>query len=95
MSVTRRHVSRYALTKLGGAAVTSSCYRLKVGIRLAVRCRRNIQLPSAVFRRVESLSYVPPQLQLIVVDGLQYAALAKLVNGENASICEVLRVVIA
>lgn len=48
-----------------------------------------------MFRRVESLSYVPPQLQLIVVDGLQYAALAKLVNGENASICEVLRVVIA
>lgn len=95
MSVTRRHASRYSLTKLGDAAITSSCYRLKIRVRLAVRCERDIQLPSTVFRRVEFASNVPPQLQLIVVDGSQYAALAKLVNGENTSIWEVLRVVIA
>jgi hypothetical protein len=37
----------------------------------------------------------PPQLQFPVVEGLQYAALAKFVNGANASICVELSVVIA
>ena len=37
----------------------------------------------------------PPQLHVLVVDGLQYAALAKCVNGANESICEELSVVMA
>jgi hypothetical protein len=37
----------------------------------------------------------PPQVQFPVVEGLQYAALAKFVNGANASICVELSVVIA
>jgi hypothetical protein len=37
----------------------------------------------------------PPQVQFPVVEGLQYTALAKFVNGTNASICIELSVVIA
>ena len=38
---------------------------------------------------------VPPQVQLLVNDGLQYAALAKCVNGANPAICVELSVVIS
>jgi hypothetical protein len=40
-------------------------------------------------------SDTPPHVQFIVVEGLQYAVLAKCVNGANASICVELREVIA
>jgi hypothetical protein len=45
--------------------------------------------------RAEQWANAPPQLQFIVVDGLQYAALAKYVNGANSLICVGLRAVIA
>ena len=41
----------------------------------------------------ESIEDVPPQLKLIVVLGLQYAALAKNEKGVNDEICSALRVV--
>jgi hypothetical protein len=37
----------------------------------------------------------PPQFHVLVVDGLQYAALAKCVKGANALICAGLSVVMA
>jgi hypothetical protein len=42
----------------------------------------------------EFKSNAPPQLQSIVVDGLQYAVLAKCVYGAKMPICSVLSVVI-
>ena len=44
--------------------------------------------------RVETASDVLPQVQLIVIDGLQYAVLAKCVNGANVLTIAELSVVI-
>jgi hypothetical protein len=43
--------------------------------------------------RVEQWANAPPQVQFMVVDGWQYAVLAKCVNGANSSIWVGLRVV--
>ena len=45
--------------------------------------------------RVETASDVLPQVQLIVIDGLQYAVLAKCVNGANVLTIAELSVVIS
>lgn len=84
------------LTKLGGGPVTPSRHRFKVGVRFAVGCRGVVQLPVPLTAaKAGFASDSPPQVQLIVVDGLQYAALAKWVNGVNPLIVAVLSAVIA
>jgi hypothetical protein len=97
MSVVHSHVSHYSPTKLGIGAVTTSYYRLKVRVGVTVGCKTSpsVSHPRLGSERVKEFkSNAPPQLQLIVVDGLQYAVLAKCVNGARASICAVLSVVI-
>jgi hypothetical protein len=71
------------LTILGGGAIASNCYWLKIAVRLAVDCRTVLQFTTYRGLRVETASDVLPQVQLIVIDGLQYAVLAKCVNGAN------------
>jgi hypothetical protein len=83
------------LTILGGGAIASNCYGLKVAVRLAVGCRTVLQFTTYQGLRVETASDVQPQVQLIVIDGLQYAVLAKCVNGENVLTIAELRLVIS
>ena len=93
--VIRNHITRYIrLTILGGGAIASSCYWFKVAIRLAVSCWVILQFTIYRTSRVDLASDLRPQVQLIVVDGSQYAALAKCVNGANVLTVAELSVVI-
>jgi len=82
------------LTILGGGAIAPSCYWFKVAVRLAISCCTILQFTIYRASRVETASNVRPQVQLIVVDGSQYAVLAKCVNGANVLTVAELSVVI-
>jgi hypothetical protein len=80
------------ITKLRDRAIPPGRHRLKVGIRVAVGYRKTINTVEA--HKCMAID-AQPQFQFIVVEEWQYAALAKCVNGANASIWAELSVVIA
>jgi hypothetical protein len=79
-------------TKLSNVSIPTGRHGSEVRIRIAVCYRDNRQ---CLGRTPVIAIDTPPQLQLIVNEGLQYAVLAKCVNGVNASISVELSVVIA
>jgi transcriptional regulator of met regulon len=81
-------------TELYRTTVASRRRCNEVRVCSAICCSQTGQpLVQSCKKKEERIEDVPPQLKLIVVLGLQYAALAKNVKGVNSEICAELRVV--
>ena len=81
------------LTELHRVAIASWCRWNEVRVCSAICCSQVGQPPIQCFQTRERIEDVPPQLNLIVVLGSQYAVLAKNVKGVNDEIWSELRAV--